>query len=270
MTVMLIDDTFNGISGKLTTDGYEFTRTAIITGLTVSNTAIKKMADCINGTGDCSELSVPFLGDDLGTVTSITALNGCWLRSITPDPIKDSTDSMHMTYQYKSNPWQDFTVESGATLSQVETNKDVRGDVVTLKYTYPDDYQKTELQGKTVEKSPLLTKDEPDRTLTFNVREGYDPNDYAGTYVGTVNEFDWRNGLAKEWKCAGITGRSDSSGSGYFNNTYSFHHRKGGWDEEITFIDPETGAAVPDADADSQKTIEHYAVADFEQLFAVS
>jgi hypothetical protein len=157
--------------------------------------------------------------------------------------------------------------ETGSTVINDQTNLDKDGNIITVSYTYPDDYKyNPELASKEFTTSVLVDKLVPETTLTITRQEqitGKQLTTKSLTYAGTVNESSWE--LAgtgpRTWICSGITGISQDNGATY-TVRYSFVYRpeksiknpdtgaitpRQGWDREVVFVDPQTNEPPSDA-----------------------
>ena len=253
--------TFGGLTVDVDEQGARATVSVTVYGVTGAN-ALTKIYNAYHTVVGWT------IGQDITDVdvNNPSGLSGVWLRSISASAERDTTDVVNLLYTFASSPGYVTVVETGANLNQVETNKDKDGNAITLKYTYGDEYPDQSLQGTTIEKGVLLSKLVPEKTLRISTRELFDPNDFAEFYVGKLNDKIWRGGDIKTWLCTAITGTSEKN-TGYHQNRYEFQYRTDGWKEDITFIDPETGAPVPDAEANKgQKIVELYCTATFDDL----
>ena len=250
-----------GISSKLTFDGWEYTISHIIEGITTGSNIAERMYNAIVFAGFD-------IGDDVGTWSP-----GCWLRSqeisLFGGEGKES-ERFLLVLHYRENPRQIVKVDSGSTLNQVETNKDFSGTTITTTYTYPDpNPTDPTLAGETIEQGGTLPKLQPERTVTYRIREELDPAIPAAAYEGKVNSLAWRGQAPGTWLCTGITGFSDNSGStGYFDNSYTFQNKPETWIATAKF---RLSDGLPPADIDSYPAAtteaELYDEADFNLLF---
>jgi len=259
MPKYLQDIVQGGMSSKLTAEGWEFVITHYVEGFT-NGTAAQRMYDAIMFTGHR-------IGESVGDFAP-----GAWLRSIECSPMggqASDNDKFQIRCIYRENPRQNMQIDSGSTLNQVETNKAVDGSIMSVEYTYPDDHFDSNLAGKTVTQSGLVTIQKSERTVSFRVRESVDPAVPAAIYENKVNSVRWRGGEPYTWLCTGITGVSDLSG-GYWDNVYTFQYKEETWDVDVIFKDNADG--LPPADIENypnaQKTYAVYAEADFNLLFS--
>jgi len=236
-------------------DGWTIERIMIVTG--VGGTATNKVITAIATEG------FPQVGDahpDLAT---------CILRSIDAEAVTGDQVRFRLTYSQKiSNYTEDATVvEVGATVSQLETNKDINDNDFSVSYTYPAVYKRnTAMQSVEDTTGGFVTKFVPERIITLTRRESSSPESLANTYVGKMNTYSWRSGAAKTWLCTGIIGRSNDGGDNY-DVTYTFQYRADTWDARVVYIDPNTGKPPDDlVENTGKKTYVIYETADFDNL----
>lgn len=175
------------IEGKasFTFDGWVIERVFIVTGLT--GNAYDKIIDALNTTG------VPELGD----AHPSTSLTYCYLREAIPTINPKANDTVNIRLVYANATWpterqQVNTLEVGGALSQVQTNKDIYGNVITGSYYYPANYPYDDaLRGKDVAISGVQTKLLPERHIVKRIIEYSDPTVKAKLYLGTVNSGPW-------------------------------------------------------------------------------
>lgn len=173
-------------------------------------------------------------------------------------------------------------IEIGANLSQEETSRDADGDVVTLSYTYPEDYELEEKwQGQTHTVTASMPYMVPETTLRISKRL----NSYtiiknqAKTYVGTTNTAGWAmdpGAVAGSWLCTSVQGVSNDGGQTY-TVTYEFQYRRGEakdtggyrhWEVRAVFYDEKSGRIpnIADLDADSDKWVDVFKQLNFNNL----
>ena len=255
-------DLIDGNAGRQTEEGLELTRIAVVTGVT--GAAHKKLINALAVEG------MPTIGSghpDLAT---------CKLRTIELDSVTGDTIKLRLQYSQRAQggdwyppPEEPAQIEVGSSLTQVETNKDIDGNLITVEYTYPDDYKLDEkLQGKTIKQCSLVSRMTPETTLIFHTTEYVSPGYKSKQYTNRVNDSVWQSGDAKTWLCTGIVGRSNDGGA-TFKVTYTFQYREDGWDEEAMFIDPNTGRPPEDVeDGVGIKKIKSHKTANFDAIFA--
>jgi len=255
-------DIIDGHKGRITNVGLELDRHAIVSGVT--GTAHEKIIRASQVSG------MPQVGDPH------PAKEGCILQVI--DVTALDTDTVKMVLRYAQRPIDSSSeyplpgspprIEGGASLSQVTTNRDHTGALVTVSYTYPDDYKHdTKLRGETIEQPGEMTKLSPESTITLLTTEVASPAAKANAYVGKINASTWEGGASRTWLCIAIRYRSDDGGQTY-QVSYNFQRRPDTWDTEAEFIDPYTGRPPPDlVDGVGRKPVQHYKTANFVTLF---
>jgi hypothetical protein len=252
-------DLIDGNSGKKTIDGWELTRTAVVTGVT--------------GTGHAKILNAAAELPDINAAHP--SLSTCYLREIIPESVGSDTVKFRLIYSVPTPPRfqpQLDTIEVGGTLSQVQTNKDREGNIISVSYTYPSDYKLDEnLAGKTVQTSSLVGKLAPEHTITYSNLLFYNPQGLSENFVGTVNNGPWilaPSAAAGTWLCTGIVGRSNDGGLSYAT-TYTFQYRADTWKAVVVFIDPNTGVPPDDLVVDTGiKNCEMYPITNFNLIFS--
>jgi len=247
-------DTVEGYSpAKFNKDGWEFTRGAIVQGLTASGDA--RESEAVQAVIDN--------GQSLGSAHPTKPL--VYLDSIGVQSMKGSVAILSLVYKTgggtsgrtEETP-ANTTIEVGATLVQKEVNTDAFGNL--LKVTY-----KGREQGGTA--SAMV----PQVTLSARRTEAQAPDDKAASYVGRVSAAGWRlsPGVAGAWLCTSIVG-SSSDGMQTWDVSYTFQRDEDAehpWWTQIVYTDPQTGR--PPADVTVGNGIEWYrlyATADFNAL----
>jgi hypothetical protein len=262
----VIEDLLDGHGARLTTDGYEFDRIAIVTGLTGDGHS--RVCNAINDAG------MPDIGDAHPAVAT------CLLRSIEFMEMGLDMVKLRLHYAQKDPTSQsgftDDSIQSGASVIQEQTNKDINGEEIVLNYTYPATYQRSpheEEIGEETEappQNPFVGKLVPQYTKSIQKLRDYDPDSEAMTYVGKINSSTWKSGAAKTWMCTGIVGDSVDGGENY-RVTYSFQYNPRTWVGEVVFI-RDDGKAPTDRDENSERSIdlgnpiELYETANFDSL----
>ena len=233
-------DIIDGNRGRKTYQGWELERIAVVTGLT--GTPHKKLIDAANTSG------VPSIGD------GHPSLSTCKLREIIPESVGKDEVKLRLIYsQYvtSTSQWQPTfdTIECGASIGQVETNKDIDDNVMWVQYTYPADYTKNlDYASKTHKQGGTIIRLVPESSISIVKQELFPPAEKARAFVGKVNATGWiidPNAPARTWLCSGIVGRSTDGGVTYFV-TYTFQYRPDTWDATILFTDPNDGKPPDD------------------------
>lgn len=213
------------------------TRTALIEGITVSG-------------GVTFQDEVYTALDNAGltyySTTSISQNLVLYRRSVTPLTENSNTQAI-ATLEYvgkatipgKIGEWQPVV---SATLSQVESAKDIIGAPITVSHTFPDDDENhaggTITQGGTVQQ--LL----PSYELTYRGLQNV-PSilKFAERYMGRTNSATWNYGEAGKWLCTSVNGEPVDVRAGV--DTWlveiTFQYRGIGWAQTVVFTDPSTG-----------------------------
>lgn len=256
VTVDIIDG--HGLR-KSAENGYETDRIAIVTGVTGDGSA--RLYNAVNTTG------VPAIGDAHPDIAV------AHLRSIDARP-KDS-DTVELVLKYRESTSthislkDDPEISVGASVSQIETNKDADDNVIAVQYTYPSTYTKREeYAGKTHDQGGLVSRLMPQRTYTVRKRLSATASQIEATndiYQGKVNAFAWRGYQPRTWLCVGISGQSNDGGQTYAV-TYQFQYNPYTWDTVVTFIDPNDGKPPINLDANGVKYVKVYNEIDFAGL----
>lgn len=234
-------------------DWYKGDQAGSLTVTSAGITATKHgRASGIVGTGDAylkevlDDAAMPSYGDQHPTITTI------YLSDIRITPEDCGKASIQLTYttpDLASAPVNDTgpgLIEVGATVAEVDTEKDRAGTQITLSHDFSSD-RGVETQGGVVRTYV------PHATLRQTRKESANPGNKASTYVGKINSASiWSRG-AKTLLCTAINGTSDDNGETY-TVTYEFQHNPDGWDATVVFIDPETGRP-PDGVASSGANI---------------
>jgi len=274
---ILYKDLIEGNEATLSSDGWQFTRTAIVDGV-VGVTGYAKLFYATN----LMISEGAYIGAPHPAWPSAT------LRQI--NPIAIDNDTVKFSLIYRDNPTTRITGTS--SLSQEQTNIDSDGDPIELTYTYPADYKDpntgaaSSLAGKEVKQGGTVMKYIPEISFSYTRSENeisHGSNGMSliarqGQYVGKVNKDSWILGgfvqFPGTWMCTGITFDSQDNGLNY-DVTYSFAKRRldigleplnVGWKTRIVFVRVD-GNPAPDAvDGTSQKTIQIYESENFTPL----
>ena len=254
-------DMVDGNSGKLTSGGWELTRTATVYGVT----------------GDAhARILAAWTATGLSIGNAHPSRAGCLLREAIPTAVSTDIVQFQLLYRdfYFSSSNTD-SIEVGASVSQIQTNVDYNDADLFVDYTYPIGYKTApdEVGLAATQAAPsqsgFVDKLIPCASVTITKEESSNPLSTAKTYVGKVNSgtFDLDGSAsARTWLCTGIVGRSNDGGSSYLV-TYTFQYRPDTWDATYLFIDPHTGKPPKDLVADTgKKTSQIYVTANFGSL----
>lgn len=233
---------------------WEYTRVAIVDGIT----GVSGEDDLITQAVDAVIAEVGDLG------ASFPGRSYCYIREFQPEP--ESTECVKVRIIYRDGQVDLNTIEVGASVAQVETNKDKDGNPITLSYTYPANYTTNPNRaGTTCVQGGLYTKFVPETTLVVERLEVGSPLTNAQLYVGKVNSDTFAGLAARKWLCTSIIGKSDDAGFSY-SVTYTFQAREDTWDQNLIYINPDDGKPPDDLTASGDKTIEPYFGEDFNDL----
>jgi len=253
-------DVQDGNAGRLTIDGWEFTRVAIVSEVVgVGHARIFAAAQALIAV-------VGTIGASHPTVVA------CKLQEIVPSSVSTDSIKFSLVYKQEDDPDQptSATIEVGTSLSQVETNKDANGEVISLSYTYPADYElDPKKRGKTVTQGGLISRLQPETSLVYKRVESTSPASKSKLYVGKVSLSGWALDPSAEdrtWLCMSITGSSDDNGVKWDVN-HVFQHRADTWDQTVLFINPDDGKPPDDlVDDVGKKVIRVYKAINFDGL----
>jgi len=161
-----------------------------------------------------------------------------------------------------TGPPSDSTIQTGATLTQIETNKNILGvnqTVYPSVKVYNEYLLGTRIADEKKEQSCLHTKFFPEPSITITREETANPLDLAVYYVGKANLAGWHlrpEDPAHSWLCTSITGSSSDNGVTY-QVTYSFMRRLAylgngttvgyDWHTHKYWIDPKNNTVPDDA-----------------------
>jgi len=240
MTASVKLDIIEGANTRLSKDGWEWTRVALVSGLT--GTGPEKQAAAVNAVID-------IVGPIGAAHPTVAAVITEFVSSV------DSSDDVRVSIIYRPpsvipDPDQPAAViEVGSSLSQVESNRDVNNNLISVSYKYPNDYKLDERkQGQTITQGKMLTRPAPESSFVFRRVETGSPGGKSRAYVGKVNAAGWAadpSAAEKTWLCTAITGVSNDGGETY-DVTYQFQYREDTWEEDAVFINPDDG--MPPAD----------------------
>ncbi len=231
MAKVTYEDLVDGNSGVLTLrKGWEFTRIAVVAGLTGDGHSRIKAA--VEAPGMVK------IGDPHPDVESVIAKQiSC---------ASEASDIVRLAIKYSapdlfiSAPDQ-VVITGGSTLGQTETNTDINGDVMFTEYTYPDPYPETpDLAGDYAKHGAMVPLLIPQSTENITRIENKNPRQLASIYVGKINSIKFLDGLPHTYMCTNIDYNSQDGGLTY-TVTYSFQFRPDGWSQQLVFQSSDTG-----------------------------
>lgn len=231
-------DIVDGGSGKLTADGWEFTRVAVIKGVTGDGDAriYNAVVELVGVTGD--------IGAAHPTVLTT------FLAEINAEP--DATDIIRARLLYRTNQGtlttnptdpEDVLIRIGGRLMDRETNKDRHGELMEVRYV--------DGAGNTRKQTGTVGVLRPEYSLRFEVvmTAAELPGQVAKQFLGKVNSPGWwhdpETAADYKWLCTAVDGESRDGGATY-QMTFEFQYREEGWDTTVAYNDPETGRVPPD------------------------
>lgn len=264
MAITVELDAMDGMSAVLTENGWEITRPAMVYGLT--GTKSSKMINAVNS-AEVIAAGMPEIYDSHPDKSSAK------LREIRPSII--DTDTVKCTLIYRTNspliipPSTEAVITVGASVQQIETNKDRNDADLSVSHTYTADeilkfgpfdpaLPTPVVQGGTV------SVFKPQTSYEYSRKQNYSPASDSIDFVGKVNSGTWKGGAAKTWLCTGIVGRSNDNGDTYDVN-YSFQYQPEGWNPHYVFLMPD-GRPPSVTDASSRKQADYYETANFGAL----
>lgn len=228
-------DILPGHGAKLTVQGWEFTRVAMVRGVTGEGHT--KLINAV----------LAVIEEVGGIYAEHPNMANTLIKSFDPVPKTPEEVEVRIIYAQRSRVvTEESQIEVGSSITQVETNKDSAGNLITLSYAYPVNYKGNDkYRGQTITQGGMIKRPVPTSTLSITRRESVSPLTKSQAYVGRVNSDVWKGGEIRTWLCTGITGRSDDSGDSYVV-TYSFEYKFDTWDETIMFINPDDGKPPTD------------------------
>jgi len=258
LTVELIE----GTRGRLTEEGWELTRKAIVSGFDAEMSGDEKIVAAAYATG------MPSIGDEhpafaeraYGTYTT------AYLVAITPEAITSDAVTLNLTYKGGYTGGSHIGIASTGAVTQTETNLDCWDNLIVVEYEYPSDYKyNAALAGQTIEQGALVPMLTPEYSMSVTQDQDHAPYALQDDYVGTINSMNWQSsGDQYKWLCTGITGYKRGT---RWTVTYSFQYKKNGWAADVVFIDPHTGKPPEDlVDGVGYKSVHIYPEANFNNL----
>jgi len=244
-----------GTRGRLTEEGWELSRRAIVTGLDSTFSGDAKIIEAATAEG------MPSIGD------VHPAMATSYLVSITPEAVTSDTVSLILRYKGSYTGGSHIKVVSTGVVTQTETNIDAGLNLITVKYEYPSDYlYNSALAGQTIQQGALVPFLAPEFTMSVTQDQEHAPYALQDDYVGKINSTDWQyfDEDQYKWLCTGITGYKTGT---RWTVTYNFQYKKNGWPVDVVFIDPHTGKPPEDVvKGVGYKSVAVYETANFNNL----
>lgn len=235
MTITLCFDQTKGCRGEFQAVGSRIERRVTVTGLTGDGPARILAA--------VTHDQMPIVGtsyyaacdpNELPENVNVGALQRTILRSIIADAVAPDTVVCTLVYEVPSvrvAP-NSTLIEVGTRQVQRTTNKDAEGNTITVEYN-----------GDV--RSVLISTTGTESYLICRRTEDTDPSTKSENYTDHTNSDTFRGRPPGTWICNSITGVSQDGGNTY-EVTYEFTYRATGWQENVVYIDSETG--TPPAD----------------------
>lgn len=138
--------------------------------------------------------------------------------------------------------------EIDATIETTTAQKDVDGNEMVVSYTYPDDYYRVDMRGKTIEE--VAKTEFPQASFALRIQQAENRtviavSDDAAAHVGTVNSTTFLGKSARKWLCTRIQCKNPTN-IVPTDVTYEFIYNPLTWDIEGIFVDPFIGAPPAD------------------------
>lgn len=240
----LLEDIQNGNGGRLTAEGWEFTRIALVTGLTGLGASKIRAGTQVSG--------FPAIGDSHPDVPEAK------LVDVAGEAESTQVVRYVLTYREKGvTP----TIRVGSALGQVTTNLDKDDAELVVEHN-----------GKSVIAEASVLRPEMNISLEIQIDDGDlpdEPGEIAKDFVGKVNEAGWTiDPTADEgtWLCTSIEWESPDNGATWIGR-FEFQFRAEGWGQRIYWIDPESGRPPADlVEGTGVIDAEFHALADFNAL----
>jgi hypothetical protein len=231
-------------------EGWAITRTALVRDLSVAaNTGALLQA------AEAAVIAV--VGDRGSSCPGITVAT--YLDDMIPELV--SATIVRFRLVYKGYPR--VTYEFDGTLSTVQSNKDINGNLLKLQYKYPAAYtlDPTGKAGKVKTQGVFYPRQVPRANVTvrFPIFDGFMVNGVAqsarnaaswfASFQGTINNDQYTLGIitgsVHQWMITRVRAVS-SDGEASFVIQMTFEYRQETWDPYVVFINPDDG--LPPAD----------------------
>jgi hypothetical protein len=264
MAMEVILDNLDGVAASYhLSRGWAITRVATVTGIEL--TEHQSNEDLVD-TAELFTIAVAAVVSEVGNVGS--AIPGIvaptYLEEFLPEVL--STDTVRVRIVYRGFPKP--VLEYQTSLSHVESNLDINNNIITVQYSYPEDYALDPLKmGKTLQQGGMISRPVPEPCFTVRaiVRMGSMVGSFyvrgttyivlsdttatacmtlLGLYVGTVNKdpftFGYVAGAARSWMCVAAGGTSRDGGLSY-EAYFTIQFREWTWDQQVVYINPDDG-----------------------------
>ena len=244
------------IDGDVTFDesGYKQTRTFLVTN--VEGAAEFRLYNATTAPG------IPQYGD-LHPVIPNVIVTGL---SASPEKSQNSIVRVSVSYEAPSFEVKEAdeaaspTVQVGSSLTTSKTQKDNRGQQLTLTITTSSNNEETQTGEVDIQS--------PQTVIQFERKEQSSPLIKSLEYTGSVNKLKINSFNPRTLLCTGIEGSSEDNGITY-SVIYRFQYKPDTWDATVAFIDPATDKIHVDANAETGNGVsvfEVYPEKDFRSL----
>lgn len=257
LLMVTVDLVKGGAGSRHIIQGWGITRTAVVSGLSITESGGVTTAMLLNTALAALIAVVGDRGTPCPDIAEPTYLEQFVIESV-------STDTVTFKIIYKGYPTPTF--EFAGSLAQVESNLDAQGNLITTQYTYPTDYSTRtggdpRRNGKTVIQGGMITRPTPEPifVMKFTVTAG-NINGIPATATQLVtwlkqtlegftntNFYQIGNllGAPAQWLIDSVSGVSRDGGFSY-EASITFHFRAATWNPLVVFINPDDGKPPPD------------------------
>lgn len=213
-------------------------RTFLVTGLVSTNYEI--IGEALNTSG------VPQYGDSFPGNDNIIVVNR---NARVLD--EDNNRKVVVEVEYTTLGLEDgnYRFQCSTSISEDSTSGDVNGNLVSLSYTYPVDYENPQYAGLTSTQAAELTVYRPESTLsTTGITATSNPNGIVDSWAGYLNSDQWQGGAAGTWmctRCDWVPHDLDASPPKY-KFTFEFQKKRASWTQTAYFRTDDTGKIPSD------------------------
>lgn len=162
------------------------------------------------------------------------------LRGADPDQA-----DVFVTYTPKGLEGNNFYGVYGSSLTQIETQKDINGNPLSVSYQYPADYKyDPSLASETITQGGSISVQIPQATIMISGILGTDyPNSVTDYWMGSVNLWAWNGGGPGQWLVSSVTSEPESLGTNpsKWKFRFEFQRKLDGWQPVVFFTDPNDG-----------------------------
>lgn len=189
--------------------------------------------------------------------------------------VRNSNRNVEIICQYQrlGTTRSGFIFSGSTSLSQEVTQLDRNGNQVFVSHTWPaydEDFpNQTHIQGSdTAVLAPQATL-----TATGQLQVAF-PDMVGNLWVGSMNSTFWAGADPYSWLCTRVDFSPLQVGFGQFRwweFTFEFQRRQGGWIPRVFFIDPRTGKPPPNlVPGVGYKPVDWYGSLNFNIIFPVT